>query len=117
MKWQDAGRYGRLCREIINETGSRAICHVWTRQNAKRKTKDGTEPWPQGEINFRLILNAPKMLEALEEMTATMSAVLFRIRRQETIESQLGTTVTKRVEYARALAQTAIAAVNKETNT
>ena len=66
--WRDAGRYGRLCREIINETGSRAICHVWTRQNARRKTRDGTEPWPQGEANFRLILQAPQTLEALREI-------------------------------------------------
>lgn len=70
MNWQDAGWYGRLCREITNETGSRAICHVWTRQNSRHKTKDGTEPWPKGEVNFRLILQAPQMLEALEKISS-----------------------------------------------
>ena len=64
--WKDGGKYGRLCQEITDEAGDRAICKVWTRQNARRKTADGTEPWPEGEANFKLILKAPKMLEALE---------------------------------------------------
>ena len=79
MTWQDAGRYGRLCREITNETGSRAVCHVWTRQNARRKTRDGTEPWPQGEANFRLILAAPQMLEALEAIRETAQRIVADI--------------------------------------
>jgi len=64
--WVDAGWYGRFCRVITTEDGSRAICHVWARQNSRRKTRDGTEPWPEGKANFDLILAAPQMLEALE---------------------------------------------------
>lgn len=76
MTWKDGGKYGRLCREIANEIGSRAVCHVWTRQNAGHKTADGTEPWPEGEANFRLILAAPKMLEALEAIRDMTKPVL-----------------------------------------
>lgn len=95
--WVDAGRYGRLCHEVINETGSRAICLVWTRQNARRRTKDGTEPWPEGEANLALILNARVMLEALEEIhikvermmqggaPVTWLAVLAAVRRDASI--------------------------------
>ena len=70
MTWKDGGYYGRLCRAITNEAGNRPICYVWTKQNTEHRgggiDGSGTEPYPQGEVNFRLILQAPKMLEALE---------------------------------------------------
>ena len=70
MTWKDGGHYGRLARAITDETGSRAICRVWTKQNAEHRgggiDGSGTEPWPEGEENFALILKAPVLLEALE---------------------------------------------------
>jgi len=61
--WKDGGDYGRYSREITDEKGRRVICHVRTRQSGYGH---GDEPWPDGEANFRLILQAPQMLEALE---------------------------------------------------
>jgi len=66
--WKDNGDYGWLCREITDESGDRSICRVWTKQPIGEQGMDGfsIEPWPEGEANFRLILAAPQMLEALE---------------------------------------------------
>ena len=64
--WKDGGDYGLLCREVTNEAGN-AVCKVWTKQYASPRS---VEPWPEGEANFRLILQAPRMLEALEEIVA-----------------------------------------------
>ena len=73
MTWKDGGNYGRFCREIVSEDGERGICHVWTQQVAT--SIGGTEPWPEGKANFSLILKAPQMLEALEEIAALTPGV------------------------------------------
>ncbi len=57
MKWKGAGRRG----EIFSEDGD-YICIVQT----VRVDSIKIEPWPEGKENFRLILNAPVLLEALE---------------------------------------------------
>lgn len=59
--WKSGGRYGTLRREVVSEDGN--VCVV-----RMERWGDGPkpEPWPEGEANFRLILQAPKMLEALE---------------------------------------------------
>lgn len=69
MTWKDGGDYGLLSRTITDETGNRPICRVWTRQFSNI---DGRviESRPEGEANFRLILVAPQMLEALEAIAA-----------------------------------------------
>lgn len=73
MTWKDGGNYGLLCREITNETGDHPICKVWTRQYADPRS---IEPWPEGEANFTFILNAPKMLEALESIRDLAECIL-----------------------------------------
>ena len=65
--WKDGGNYGILYREVT-EDGSRAICRVKVRQllqHAKGVDYKNVRPYPQGEADFRLILAAPQMLEAL----------------------------------------------------
>ena len=65
--WKDGGDYGRLYREITNEDNSLAICRVRVRQVAYHDRSYKTpRPYPQGEANFRLILNTPELLAALE---------------------------------------------------
>ena len=78
MIWKDGGNYGLLCREITNRARNRAICKVWTKQFAEHRDIDGhaVEPWPEGEANFRLILKAPQMLEALESIRDTAACFL-----------------------------------------
>ena len=63
--WKDGGQLGQL-REIANEN-RHTICLVLV-----QRAIDGGEakPWPEGEAHFRLILQAPRMLEALEEIAA-----------------------------------------------
>ena len=63
--WKDGGQLGQL-REIANEN-RHTICLVLV-----QRAIDGGEakPWPEGEAHFRLILQAPRMLEALEEIVA-----------------------------------------------
>lgn len=59
--WKDGGQLGQL-REIANENGHTIYLVL------VQRAIDGGEakPWPEGEANFRLILKAPQMLEALE---------------------------------------------------
>ena len=80
MKWRDGGIYGLLCREITNVKGDRAVCKVWTKQFAEYRDTDGhaIEPWPEGEENFALILNAPVLLEALEAIADLPTDDLWR---------------------------------------
>ena len=89
--WKDGGNYGRLSREIVNEDSSHAICTVWTRQNAEHRGVDirhaDTEPWPEGEANFRLILKAPQMLEALR--TIAEGAIVSSDQAPEKITEQV----------------------------
>lgn len=66
--WRSGSRYGRLCQEITNENDTHIICAVWVEQFSLDSRK--TEPWPKGEANFRLILQAPRMMEALEAIVA-----------------------------------------------
>ena len=61
MIWKDGHRRG----EIVSEEGD-FICIVQTVRIDKIKI----EPWPKGKANFRLILAAPQMLEALEAIVA-----------------------------------------------
>ena len=65
--WKDGGPYGRYCRGVHKEEGSSVICYVWTKENGP---KNSVVDWPEGEANFRLILKAPKMQEALEAIVA-----------------------------------------------
>lgn len=60
--WKDGGNYGLLCREITDEKGDHAVCKVWTKRYESPRS---VKPWPEGKANFRLILKAPQMLEAL----------------------------------------------------
>jgi hypothetical protein len=59
--WKDGGRRG----EIVSDEGD-FICIVQTVRIDSIKT----EPWPEGEANFALILQALKMLEALETIVS-----------------------------------------------
>ena len=65
IAWRNGGMYGQMQREIVTEDGGHPIAMVRVKQYCAGK---GTEPWLQGKANFRLILQAPKMLEALEEV-------------------------------------------------
>ena len=77
--WKDGGDCGKAYREIINEGENYVICKVRTKQYGmlRRGSVAGLdiESWSEGKANFRLILQAPKMLEALEairDMTEPM---------------------------------------------
>lgn len=73
MTWKSVGDHGRLNTEIVDaEDGSSTICAVCTKQWSS--DDDTIEPWPEGEANFRLILQAPQMLEALERMIEVYEA-------------------------------------------
>ena len=75
MKWWDSGNYGRLSREIADEDAKwRIVCRVLTRQYTSI-AKDGTEPWPEGKANFRLILNAPELAQVLHELLQQVDAM------------------------------------------
>ena len=86
MTWKDGGNYGRLSREIVSEDGGRAVCRVWTKQNAEHRGEgidgSGTEPCPQGEANFRLILQAPQILEALEMVWSIRESAAYEERNE-----------------------------------
>jgi len=69
--WKDGGPYGRYCRGVYNEEDSSVICYVWTKKNGPRNS---VVDWPEGEANFRLILQAPQMLEVLERMIEAYEA-------------------------------------------
>ena len=70
--WKDGGPYGNYSHEVTDETGRQSICHVRTRCNKYAEDSDRRKwtivSWPKGEANFALILQAPRMLEALEEI-------------------------------------------------
>ena len=59
-RWKDAGKYGRFCREIVDE-GNLPVCDVWMRLYIG----ENIEPLQKARSNFRLILQAPVLLEAL----------------------------------------------------
>ena len=105
MTWKDGGPYGRLCREVTTEDGSRVVCAVWTRQFGLGSRN--IEPWPEGEENFHLILRALQMLEAL-----------CSIRDQAECYLQPLTAIGSRArwEAVRDRAAAAIEAVTKENN-
>ena len=71
--WRDGGMYGKVKREIVSEDEGYPIAVVRVRQYL---INNGTQPWPEGKENFRLILQAPKMLEALESIRDTAECFL-----------------------------------------
>lgn len=99
--WKDGGNYGNRMREIVNEDGDHTICHV----QVLRFTGDYTEHWPQGMANFRLILAAPQMLEALEAI---------RDRADNMMEIRDGTVNWTHWQPIRSIANAAIAAAKGE---
>jgi len=69
--WRASGDCGKHYREITNEDETRIICQVWTKWNVfSTHHQHHLEPCPEGEADFRLILAAPQMLEALEKIAA-----------------------------------------------
>lgn len=98
--WKDGGKYGRMRRVVIDEK-SVMIGEIWTgiiRYGC-------VEPWPEGKANFRLILAAPKMLEALE-VIRDKADLMMEIR-----DGSVGWTDWQPV---RSVANAAIAAVKGE---
>lgn len=79
MTWKDAGDCGRVCRCITNEENSQDICRVWIKQEVyfHEGMRHGwrVESWPEGEANLRLILQAPRLLEALEAILKTAQRI------------------------------------------
>lgn len=78
--WKDGGMYGQVRREIVSEDGGHPIAIVRVRQYLL--THNDTEPWPQGQANFALILQAPQMLEALEiiqKMATRLANVTYHV--------------------------------------
>jgi len=63
MKWKDGGMYGQVRREIVSVDKGQPVATVRVRQYLL--THNDTELWPEGVENFRLILQAPRLLEAL----------------------------------------------------
>lgn len=107
MTWKDSGDCSRVCRGITNEEGSQDICRVWTRRevfsNDAGTYKWNAESWPEGEANFALILKAPLMLEALEEIEAV-----------RLITWGDSTDIVRAYNKCKAIARAAIAAVKGE---
>lgn len=106
--WKDGGDYGVLYREIVSEDGSHAICRVKVRQpphHAKFIDRKELMPYPQGEKDYRLILQAPRMLEALENIQRQAEYML------ETIDSFVDST---NWEIVRNHTVAAIAAVKRD---
>lgn len=87
INWKDGGNHGRFCREIVSENGSHAICYVWTKRNSEHRNGgidgSGTEPYPQGEDNFRLILAAPELAHTLHELLWEMVTMSDLINRED----------------------------------
>lgn len=85
-KWRDGGNLGRLDRVIIG--GSDEVCTVRTRRDIYFDEGEGytrrrgwrMQPWPEGEANFRLILTAPQMLEALEMIWSIRQSAAYEER-------------------------------------
>lgn len=68
--WLDGGDYGPLSREV--QVSGKAIATVWIKRMVMdNKKRSEPELDPEGVANFRLILNAPKLLEALEAVEWT----------------------------------------------
>ena len=110
--WKDNGSpYGKMYREIISTVGNHYICEVLVALPANldpgsRMDADGVVPWPEGKANFRLILNAPKTLEALEAIRDKVECYL---------QPDSGPSVSRaRWESVRKLAVNAIAAAKGE---
>ena len=107
--WKDGGQYGNYLREITDETGRQSICHVRTQCN--KYTEEDTHrkwtivPWPKGEANFWLILNAPQMMEALETI---------QHRAEYMLEGADSFVDSANWEKVRGIAHAAIAAVKGE---
>ena len=70
MNWRDGGDLGRLDRVIISNTNE--VCTVPVRHDVYSQEgsshRYAPEPWPPGEANFALILQAPETAKALREI-------------------------------------------------
>lgn len=104
MKWRDGGMYGQMQREIVTEDGGHPIAMVRVKQYC---AGEGTEPWLQGEVHFRLFLAAPEMLEALCSIRDTAECFLQPLP---------ACTSRERWEVVRDRAVAAIAAVKGESD-
>ena len=110
-KWRDGGNLGRLDRVIIG--GSDEVCTVRTRRDVYFDEGEGDtrcrgwrmQPWPEGEENFRLILQAPRMLEALEAIVALDPSYWCQTEPENAVCDQ-----------CKEIARAAIAAVKGESN-
>lgn len=101
--WKDGGHYGHLCQEITDEDSEHIICAVWTKQFSLGSRN--VEPYPQGEANFRLILNAPEMLAALEAIAELAPGIWCHEAKSKTVCDQ-----------CQDIARAAIAAAKGESN-
>lgn len=99
--WTDGGMYGQLKREVASEDGDYAIATVWV----KTPTTGDAKPYPEGEANFRLILQAPKMLEALKAIVELDPAFWCEVREEGIVAV---------CDQCKAIARAAIAAVKGE---
>lgn len=100
--WVDGGPYGRFFRGIDNN--DRIICFVWTEF---LDDKGIMKPWHSGEANFRLILQASVLLEALEAI---------RDKADDMMEIRDGTVDWTDWQPVRSAANAAIAAVEGESD-
>lgn len=109
--WKDGGNCGKIYREIINEDDC-VVAKVRIKRSAPyRPALNPTRPWPEGEANFALILQAPRILEALEAI---------RDRADDMMEIRDGSVKWTDWQPIRSAANAAIAAVkgkDEETNT
>ena len=81
--WKDGGWYGLDRREITD--GRDKICTVTVKRLGNRFS--APKSWPEGEANFRLILQAPQMLEALR--TIAEGAIVSPDQAPEKIAEQV----------------------------
>jgi len=102
--WKDGGMYGKIRREIVKEKDGHPVGTV----RVNLYIADGTEPWSEGEANFRLILKAPLLLEALEAIRDKAERIL------QIIEAPKVPATWADWQAVRAYANTAIAAVKGE---
>jgi len=111
--WKDGGNLGRLDRVIINNTDE--VCTVRIRRDVYFDEGSGNtrrrgfriQPCPEGEANFRLILAAPQMMEALEAI---------RDRADDMMEIRDGAVNWTHWQPIRSIARAAIAAAKGENN-
>jgi type II secretory pathway component GspD/PulD (secretin) len=70
--WREGRRYGNNRTEVLSSTGGRAIATVWTherRDMAKQPDSDSDYvAIPEGIENLNLVIAAPELLEALEQL-------------------------------------------------